>query len=104
MLGPLTKQLPRNIRQLLEKPTVIPGLSLSKTYYRNHDDCDGNPGHGLVVHIGPDGDTWVKTTVPPMSSCRFRSPGVGGGVSPRVYNALKLLALAIMLDNDEPIS
>lgn len=69
--------------------------------FRTHDDCDGDEMQGLEVITDPMGDIYVS--VHPglfATSVRFRTWG-GGGMSPRVHSALRELAKAIELDNQE---
>ena len=51
--------------------------------------------------IGRDSDILITTDKHHGPAMRFRMPIVGGGQSPRVRNALMILALAIKLDNEE---
>lgn len=74
-------------------------LSTGTTYRRLHDDHDGRGEGKLIVTFSADGDAWVWTDQHQGPSLRFRSP-IGGTHSPRVRNALILLALAIKLDGD----
>ncbi len=69
-------------------------------YARRHDDTDGETEakHDLTVGVGSDGDVWVVQAG--YQTLRFRT-GLGGGQSPRVRNALLVLAEAIRRDNDE---
>lgn len=66
--------------------------------HRLHDDHDGTYSGNLWVGIGPDGDTWVNVTNENPGALRFRNH-FGGGDSPRVHNALLILAYAISMDN-----
>jgi len=97
---------PSRIRQIqdilraLENPLLIAELSNEKTYRRLHDDHDGT-GLGIItIFIGPDDDVWVRTDKDQHdSTLRFRHE-LGEGMSPRVRNALLILALAIKRDNE----
>ena len=86
------------VHKVLETPFWPEDLQAMKRYFRTHDDCDGERGNGITVTISTDGDAWVETC---PGGCRFRMPMTGGGLSPRVRNALLLLAVAIKLDNQE---
>ena len=58
----------------------------------------------LLVTFSFDGDSWVEIILDPKEnrrSLRFREPVTGGGQSPRVRQALMILALAINADNEE---
>lgn len=79
-------------------PLNVP-LDPQKCYGRVHDDHDGMYKGELQITVGPDGDMWISTD--PPSTLRFRMPFIGGGMSPRVWNALRVLAFAIELDNRE---
>jgi hypothetical protein len=89
------------IRKLLETPFWPEELKTREPYFRTQDDCDGDLTEGIVVTVGPDGDVWVNVHCRATQTCRFRMPFVGGGMSPRVRNALLILAVAIKLDNEE---
>lgn len=88
------------VKKVLETPFWPDEIVADRRYFRTHDDCDGDRGEGVSVTITPDGDAWVETRTKPGSTCRYRMPLFGGGNSPRVRNALLLLAVAIKLDND----
>ena len=65
-----------------------------------HDDHDGTKKGAVNVTFSEDGDAWVSILGKDNGeSLRFRT-FFGGGQSPRVRNALMILALAIKLDND----
>jgi hypothetical protein len=84
--------------EILEAPYWPKDLSSKESYFRTHDDCDGELHKGIAVGFTCDGDAWIY---PGREPYRYRMPCVGGGRSPRVRNALLLLALAIKLDNEE---
>ncbi|MEI6165905.1 MAG: hypothetical protein WCS52_01805 [bacterium] len=95
----------KDVVRILETPWWPPMLSSDGRYYRPQDDCPPSEGSGIAVSIGCDGDAWVQTYQPMMQSCRYRVPMFGGGMSPRVRQALLILAMAIKLDNEEnPVS
>ena len=94
-------KLPELIDKILMAPFWPPSLSTEKTYFRTQDDNDGDIKEGIAVAIGKDGDVWVQTTTSAMKTCRYRMPLIGGGRSPRVRNALLILAMAIQQDNDD---
>ena len=75
-------------------------LEAEKYFFRTQDDCDGDLSSGIGVVVDAQGDVWVETVSKSLESCRYRMPLIGGGMSPRVRNALVLLALAIKLDNE----
>jgi hypothetical protein len=91
--------LVNDARRVLEHPFWIPGLETDKVYARLHDDHDGTFQGEIRVAISQDADTWVETDG--KSFLRFREPICGGGMSPRVRNALMILAYAIKLDNEK---
>ena len=83
---------------LLEGQFMAPIEDMT-SYSRVHDDCDGDPSQSLDVIMSPDGDIHL---VAGTISLRFRTFH-GGGMSPRVRNALIVLAEAIRRDNaDHP--
>ena len=77
-----------------------PELVTGTHYRRLHDDHDGMREGELIVAFSADGDAWIYTDKHQGPTLRFRSPS-GGGHSPRVRNALIILALAIKLDSDD---
>ncbi len=110
------------IKSILEGTIIWPQSLQSMTRYRRtHDDCEGKLEQCICVMFGPDGDAYCSQDVAsseelnwdekkmdeagvlfPNSLVRFRTYH-GGGRSERVHNALKILALAIVLDNqDDP--
>ena len=97
----MAKEVPveQRIKALLEEPFWPKTLKAQESYFRTHDDCDGDLGQGVSVTIDPQGDVWLDTTTK-MCPCRFRT-FFGGGQSLRVRNALLILAEAIRLDNEE---
>lgn len=95
------KQISTAIDTVLENYYWISGIRSGDSYSRRHDDTDGENGidQYLTIHISHDGDAWVEQKGT-FGSLRFRT-GFGGGRSPRVRNALLLLAEAIRRDNEE---
>jgi hypothetical protein len=87
------------VKDVLNAVEWIPELETNCNYFRTHDDCEGDMSQGLSVVFSMDGDAWVSTRY--GQSCRFRMPFMGGGRSPRVRNALMILAMAIKMENDE---
>jgi hypothetical protein len=87
------------IHALLEKPFWISTLETMKGYSRLHDDHDGTYRGSIYVQFGRDGDAHILSDS--EAGLRFRMPEIGGGMSPRVRNALMILAEAIRLDNQE---
>lgn len=93
------------IRQLLEDSFWLATLETGRTYQRYEDD---SPLGYLSLVFGGDGDGHIMVIQEQdpnehKMSMRFRMPMQGGGQSPRVRNALLILAEAIRLDNiDNP--
>jgi len=98
MTGPAS--MTERVHELLNTYWWLPELEAGTRYARTHDDCDGDRSQKLSVVIGEDGDAWVAADAPDRT-LRFRMPIIGGGASPRVRNALVILAEAIRLDNEE---
>ncbi len=91
----------QEIRRLLEKPYWPQTLEAGKLYERFEDD---SPTGRISVVFGGDGDGYIMLNAVQdpnehKLSMRFRMPMMGGGQSPRVRNALLILAEAIRLDN-----
>ena len=89
----------KKIKRLLEKPLFIETLETMTMYQRVQDDCDGDLGQRVNVIMGNDGDMHISILGDNLT-LRFRNY-FGGGASLRVHNALKILAEAIRLDNEE---
>ncbi|WP_455233423.1 hypothetical protein [Geopseudomonas aromaticivorans] len=89
------------LNDLLENDFWVDTLSTDEFYSRLHDDRDGHTtiDHALTVAVASDADLHVMLPNS-MESLRFRSY-FGGGKSPRVRNALMVLAEAIRRDNAE---
>lgn len=93
------------IKKLLEENFWLPTLDTMSNYQRFEDDSMSG---SLNVAFGTDGDghiTVIQDRDPKefKLAMRFRMPMIGGGESPRVRNALLILAEAIRLDNlDHP--
>lgn len=85
---------------LLKEPAVFP-IPSSTTYERLHDDHDGTFQGRLQVLCGPDNDMYISTDKHHGPALRFRMPMIGGTMSPRVWTALRVLALAIEKDGKE---
>jgi hypothetical protein len=95
------ERLMKDVRRVLETPFWIEGLETDVFYERLHDDHDGSRQGRILVAMGRNGDAWVSVNGPSnVPTLRFRTFG-GGGLSPRVRNALMVLAQAIKLDNEE---
>ncbi|MEK7552697.1 MAG: hypothetical protein AAB505_01150 [Patescibacteria group bacterium] len=94
----IIKLLPRILISTL--PIAGQGLGQAGIQRRLHDDHDGTFEGELYVVIEENGDILVSAergcSTRPL---RFRAPMLGGGMSPRTWNALRILALAIELDN-----
>lgn len=91
------------IRKVLETPFWPSTIKPGECYQRYEDD---SPFGFLSITFGGDGDghMLVLHEQDPKErrfSMRFRMPMTGGGQSPRVRNALLILAEAIRLDNLE---
>lgn len=100
MPEPSIKRLIRDSRRILGHPFWIPELYSDTMYSRLHDDHDGTREGIVSVKFDMAGDAWLSTDKHRGPPLRFRTEG-GGGLSPRVRNALMLLAEAIRLDNLE---
>jgi len=87
----------QRVRAILDEPYWLDAIEPMTSYFRSHDDGDGDLGQGIEVTFYPGGDAWVATTI--RRACRFR-PFAGGGMSLRVRVALMVLAYAILLDNE----
>lgn len=72
---------------------------MTQSVFRAHDDTDGDRSQGLVVAESRDGDFWVYVQGEPVTALRFRMPFIGGGLSPRTWEALKVLREAMEQDN-----
>lgn len=99
--NPTQAQLDKALHSLLEGDYWINTLGPDEIHVRRHDDSDGKGGaeHELQVYLAQDAD--VHVFLPYQShSLRFRH-GLGGGHSPRVRNALMVLAKAIRRDNED---
>jgi hypothetical protein len=99
MKEPSQERLIKDAKRVLENSFWIPGLETKKFYERLHDDHDGTFEGRIMVVITEHGDIGVQTDG--ESLLRFRVPIIGGGMSPRVRNALMILAFAIKLDNEK---
>jgi len=97
----MIKNIEKTIHKILDEPFWPDTLNADGSYFRTHDDNDGELAAGTTVAFSPDGDAWLWTTTQSGISCRYRMPFTGGGRSPRVRNALLILAMAIQADNDE---
>ncbi|MFA5651964.1 MAG: hypothetical protein WC933_01225 [Candidatus Paceibacterota bacterium] len=96
------KKIERLLKSVLTWPEE---LKTDVPYRRKHDDNEGKNEY-LQVSFTCDGDAWIKINKPSPSiahgsSLRFRMVPCGGGASPRVKNALMILAYAIHLDNKD---
>jgi len=91
-------EVEKTIHKILEEPFWPENLSTKESYVRVQDDCDGDQSQILMVSFSQDSDAWIQTLH--NTPLRFRGP-FGGGMSPRVRNALLILAMAIKKDNEE---
>ena len=96
----MNSNLSKKIRKILDKPFWIPEVKPKTEYSRLHDDHDGTKEGCLIVSFEEFGDAFIYTDLHPHIALRFRTLG-GGGDSPRVRNALIILAEAIRLDNED---
>lgn len=96
------KTVEKAVDTVLEGAYWLNSLNTGEYYSRRQDDTDGKTGpeQEISVVIGRDGDAWVLPGGGTLDSLRFRTHA-GGGHSPRVRNALLLLAEAIRRDNEE---
>ena len=93
----------KTIKALLELPFWPPTLDTKTSYTRFEDDSRLGT---INVQFTQDGDGWIVILCEQdpnecKISMRFRMPMIGGGQSPRVRNALLILAEAIRMDNLE---
>lgn len=99
--NPTQAELDKALHSLLEGDYWLNTLGLDEFHVRRQDDCDGEGGleHQLQVYLSADLD--IHLPIPgQMHSLRFRD-AMGGGSSPRVRNALIVLAEAIRRDNED---
>lgn len=95
------ERLVKDVRRVLDNSFWITELEALMPYTRTHDDTDGTGLGKVCVTFSEDGDVWLQTDQSRNeASLRFRTE-FGGGTSPRVRNALMILAFAIKLDNEE---
>ena len=94
------ERLMRDVRRVLNNPFWIQELDVQTGYVRLHDDHDGTYKGKIEVSFTNDGDAWIRTDSHKGPTLRFRNE-FGGGRSPRVKNALLILAYAIMLDEED---
>lgn len=94
------KRIEKDIKIILNSNFCLTDLDVNTLYESLHDDHDGTMEGFLRLIMGVDGDLWIETDSPSGDFLRFRN-SFGGGKSFRVQNALKILALAIKLDNNE---
>jgi hypothetical protein len=95
------ERLEKDVKRVLENPFWIQGLSYKTAYSRIHDDHDGTFDGEIGVYFTQDSDAWVEIAKKDGGALRFREGIIGGGSSPRVRNALMILAYAIKLDNEK---
>ena len=92
------ERLLKDARNVLENLPWPLELDTDVVYERLHDDDDGAREGRLLVQFNSVGDAYISTDKHRGSPLRFRTE-LGGGNSPRVRNALVLLALAIQMDS-----
>jgi len=95
---PAPSTLARSLDTVLETVWWPQSLHAEQALSRVHDDCDGDLSQTLMVYLGRDLDVHVGMGHA-LETLRFREP-MGGGMSPRVRNALLVLAEAIRRDNE----
>jgi hypothetical protein len=95
---PVKDKFERAMDALLEGNYWPQSLKVNEPYVRVQDDCDGDLSQVISVQFTQDADAWVATMS--YRTLRFRHE-FGGGRSPRVRNALLVLAEAIRRDNEE---
>jgi hypothetical protein len=96
------ERLEKDAKRVLNNPLMLSGLEINTGYIRIHDDTDGTGKGRICVTLAQDGDVWFESEPNhDHGPLRFRTSFGGGGQSPRVRNALLVLALAIKLDNEE---
>ena len=94
------ERLNKDVRRVLDNPLWPSGLHADEVYSRIHDDHDGTRQGILSVYFEPHtGDAFVQIDIHHGLALRFRTE-IGGTQSPRVHNALRILAKAIQLDNE----
>jgi hypothetical protein len=98
------QQSPADVIRLLLEENYWPKTIETKTLYQRYED--DSPRGTLGVGFSDDADGWIEIISTPDEddfhlSMRFRMPFVGGGQSPRVRNAIGILAEAIRLDNED---
>lgn len=87
-------------------PNWIQGLSRKESFLKyddfvSHDEYEGAL-EGIRVMFNADGDVWLSIeSERNRRSVRYRMPGVGGGLYPKIRNALLILAEAIRQTNDD---
>lgn len=92
------------VQAILETHFWPEGIETSIGYCRFDD---GTEKGKITVSFSQQGDCWAKVVShkdpddPFASSNRFRNFHGGGGQSERVHVALKILAVAIKMDNEE---
>ena len=93
------EKLEKQIKKILKSFFWLPTLKSKTCYLRLHDDNDGTMKGRIMVSFSEDGDCWLRIDEPVLG-LRFRTFG-GGGRSFHTRNALQILALAIILDQQK---
>ncbi|MFA5986559.1 MAG: hypothetical protein WC819_04415 [Parcubacteria group bacterium] len=93
-------RLLKDVLRVLNNSLGTLDLSTEKVYTRTHDDHHNGTFEGNIKTFMLRDGGMVVTTDGPHGPMRFQDY-FSGGQSPRVHNALKILALAIKLDNDD---
>lgn len=75
-------------------------MNTESNFYVVQDDCDGDQNQRLELTALRDGDFAIRTRGPYEGAClRFRT-SIGGTMSPNVWLALRVLALAMHCDSE----
>lgn len=93
---------PALITEILESDFWLNAVRTGEEYERLQDDHDGSFEGKVTVMFSEYGDAFVSVSSqdqPNPRMIRFRTPGGGGGMSPRTRVALLVLAEAIRQDN-----
>lgn len=93
------ESLEKQVKKILETPCWYPSLESGYNYKRKGDMSPDDEAHVLIEE---DGDGILAICQPhSILGVQFCTPMIGGGRSPRTLMAIRILALAIKLDNEE---
>jgi len=90
--------LSQAISQILEESLPLHEIDL-QVLFRVQDDCDGDREQKLILSMLRDGDICIRI-VGPEKTLRFRNGMIGGTASPHTHNALRILMLAMLKDDE----